>query len=109
MQYMYKSVYCIITNDIFHSFNRQQNVLKKSIITNNQTSWLATEDDCQTLRGLRYVGGIDLSYWKSNPTYACACLVIFKFPEMEVSSCIERCKINIQAYAFNVIYLHAAT
>ncbi|EDV28252.1 uncharacterized protein TRIADDRAFT_53685 [Trichoplax adhaerens] len=77
---------CQPNDSVKQDWIRQQNELKKSLITNNQVSWLPANnnDNNVSLHGLHYIGGIDQSYSKSNPFYACASLVVLKFPEMEL-------------------------
>ena len=41
-------------------------------------------DDGFRFNGLRYVGGVDISFKKETPNEACAMLVVLSFPELKV-------------------------
>ena len=41
-------------------------------------------DDSFRFNGLRYVGGVDISFKKETPNEACAMLVVLSFPELKV-------------------------
>ena len=35
-------------------------------------------------KGLRYIGGVDVSFIKGNDVDACACLVVLEYPSLQV-------------------------
>ncbi len=42
-------------------------------------------------KGLRYIGGVDVSFIKGNDVDACACLVVLEYPSLQVIRLSLRC------------------
>ena len=64
-------------------------------------------DDGFRFNGLRYVGGVDISFKKETPNEACAMLVVLSFPELKVWY-DEHVSLNkgqpLQLVLFNLIF-----
>lgn len=58
---------------------REQNKLKSQIKLHDEVDF-----DPETLEGLTYVGGVDLSFPKDDRERAVACLVVMKYPSFDV-------------------------
>lgn len=73
---------------------RVQESLKKQLITDDRFNWKLLprckdkifEENQDSYRGeiLKYVGGVDLSFSKTDPSIACATLVVLDFSTFEV-------------------------
>ncbi|XP_073538709.1 endonuclease V isoform X4 [Phyllobates terribilis] len=61
-------------------WERQQSILKESVITSNTEPWQNSPD----FHGLKHIGGVDLSYLKEDDTSACASLIVLSYPDLEV-------------------------
>ncbi|XP_051151464.1 uncharacterized protein LOC127265622 isoform X2 [Andrographis paniculata] len=73
-----------------------QDSLKECLITEDEFDWKVpamegqgsgvvegNQDSC-SVEELKYIGGVDLSFCKNDPSIACASLVVLEFPAMEV-------------------------
>ena len=40
-------------------------------------------------KGLRYIGGVDVSFIKGNDVDACACLVVLEYPSLQVGPSLQ--------------------
>ncbi|KAI8333870.1 endonuclease V [Chlamydoabsidia padenii] len=56
-----------------------QEELREKIVLDDQVDF-----DTMTLEGLRYIGGVDLSFPENDDEHAVACLVVMIYPTMEV-------------------------
>ncbi|KAK9683968.1 hypothetical protein RND81_10G178300 [Saponaria officinalis] len=61
-----------------------QDELKKRVMTEDDFSWeLQPSSSCsidgETKEVLKYIGGVDISYLKEDPSFACAILVVLEF------------------------------
>lgn len=78
-------------------FCREQEVLKSRLVLQDDFSWALgakVSDSNESLdlkispenegNRLRYVGGVDLSFSKSDPSFACGALVVLDFDSLEV-------------------------
>ena len=64
---------------------REQSLLRAKLITEDTAPWqLSGEETGHSPAGLKYIGGVDLSFVKGDNVNACASLVILNFPELEV-------------------------
>ncbi|GFP81591.1 endonuclease v, partial [Phtheirospermum japonicum] len=65
-----------------------QNSLKERLITEDGFNWklITPVKEQDSYRGeiLKYVGGVDLSFSKNDPSIACASLVVLDFPTLDV-------------------------
>lgn len=72
------------------SFNlhREQTVLKRGLILHDDhPDWTATfkdNSDLESVQGLKYIGGVDLSFIVGNKEDAIASLVVLSYPELQV-------------------------
>ncbi|KAL6556522.1 hypothetical protein OROGR_005810 [Orobanche gracilis] len=71
--------------------DRIQSSLKKRLITEDRFNWkppsvknLEENQDCYSGEILKYVGGVDLSFSKDDPSIACATLVVLDLSTLEV-------------------------
>jgi hypothetical protein len=75
----------------FDTFNRQQTILKSNLIlTDDHPGWSLTLKNDNTQRvesskGLRYIGGVDLSFIVGNNEDAIASLIILTYPDFKVN------------------------
>lgn len=75
---------------------RVQSELKKRLVTGDDFTWKVRkggdeeEESCEVLK---YIGGVDLSFLKDDPSVACATLVVLDLKSLEIvyqDSCIVR-------------------
>lgn len=66
-------------------WSSQQTELKKRLVQEDRLDFLVKDVDGKPdVDGLRYIGGVDISFIKGNEVDACAALVILSFPELKV-------------------------
>lgn len=71
---------------------RVQSVLKQRLITVDDFTWKLPKQESEAAADgakekeevLKYVGGVDMSYCKDDPSLACAALVVLSLPTLEV-------------------------
>lgn len=64
-----------------------QDILREKLITDDSFSWkLSSEGEpgCKKGEELRYVGGVDISFSKDDPSKACGTLVVLDFHTLQV-------------------------
>jgi len=73
------------------TFFRTQDILREKLITEDSFSWkLSTKGASQGEPGyekgeeLRYVGGVDISFSKDDPSKACGTLVVLDFHTLQL-------------------------
>ncbi|XP_077870569.1 endonuclease V-like [Saccoglossus kowalevskii] len=67
-------------NELKIKWESIQDELKTKLITENTEEW----QSMKCFEGLKYIGGVDLSFVKGDDVNACACLVVCSFPDLEV-------------------------
>ncbi|CEP10748.1 hypothetical protein [Parasitella parasitica] len=60
-------------------WSQEQNDLKKQLVLEDAVSF-----DAATLTGLKYVGGVDLSFPLGDHENAVACLIVMKMPDLQI-------------------------
>lgn len=73
------------------NLHREQTILKQGLILHDDhPDWKATfednSDQLESVEGLKYIGGVDLSFIVGNKEDAIASLVVLSYPELEVRS-----------------------
>ena len=71
------------TRKIRAQWVRQQSELKKQLVETDSAPCLEDNDGAQ-FPNLKYVGGVDISFFKQDPTKAVACVTVLSFPDLEV-------------------------
>ncbi|KAD6453393.1 hypothetical protein E3N88_08098 [Mikania micrantha] len=72
------------------SSSRVQDSLKKKLITEDDYTWklqsgeAAEEEESSGVELLKYIGGVDVSFLKDNPSVACGTLVVLDFKTLDV-------------------------
>ncbi|KAF9133092.1 hypothetical protein BGW39_010626 [Mortierella sp. 14UC] len=84
------STYSVPSKDQKQEWAKQQTVLKPNLVlTDNHPDWSLTLKNDNTYRlesskGLRYVGGVDLSFIVGNNEDAIASLIVLSYPDFKV-------------------------
>lgn len=64
---------------------REQESLKRMLSEEDSLEVLSWRDGGKRFAGLQLVGGVDISFNKSNPDEACAIVVVLSFPQLQVT------------------------
>ncbi|KAG0096900.1 hypothetical protein BGZ93_003813 [Podila epicladia] len=82
------SEYYIPSKDQKQEWAQEQTVLKQGLILHDDhPGWTATfkdNADLESVQGLKYIGGVDLSFIVGNKEDAIASLVVLSYPKLEV-------------------------
>ena len=65
-------------------FFRAQDFLREKLITEDSFTWKIPQDGSKEEGLLRYVGGVDISFSKDDPSMACGTLVVLDFSTLQV-------------------------
>ena len=70
----------MINNILIKFFDSEQKYLKTLLKAHNELDF----KDLKDLTDLKYVGGVDISFYKNNKDYAISQYVILSFPDLKV-------------------------
>ncbi|XP_072168425.1 endonuclease V-like [Diadema setosum] len=71
----------LVDDETARAWEREQAELREKLVECDTEDWQAA--DAQ-FSGLKYIGGVDISFVKTSTSLACASLVICSFPDLEV-------------------------
>ncbi|GLU01100.1 hypothetical protein SLE2022_184250 [Rubroshorea leprosula] len=61
-----------------------QDSLKKRLVTEDDFSWKLLPSQSPEEQAVKYVGGVDVSFSKDDPSIACGCLVVLDFHSLQL-------------------------
>lgn len=68
-----------------HKWLEAQDLLKKKLITEDDYTWkLGETEEAYGVQLLKYIGGVDISFSKDDPSVACGTLVVLNFETLDV-------------------------
>ncbi|RYR55094.1 hypothetical protein Ahy_A06g030338 isoform C [Arachis hypogaea] len=74
-----------LDSDNFFSHFRAQDLLREKLIREDSFTWKIPEDRSDSEEGLlRYIGGVDISFSKDDPSMACGTLVVLDLRTLQV-------------------------
>ncbi len=66
-------------------WEKEQESLRRKLVECDDMKTWSWHHDKTSPQGLKFVGGVDISFVKNDPkSRACACLVVLRFPSMEI-------------------------
>ncbi|KAL4567679.1 hypothetical protein LXL04_023271 [Taraxacum kok-saghyz] len=68
-----------------HKWLEAQDLLKKKLVTEDDYTWkLGETEEGYEVESLKYIGGVDISFSKDDPSVACGTLVVLDFKTLDV-------------------------